>query len=130
MTRILVVEDDPETLGVVADALREAGHDVIEATDGREAFVHLQRTNPEVIVLDLRMSVMDGGSFANAADRLPGAARVPIVLMSGAVDLEAEAQALRPLGVRASIRKPFDIDELCGTIERVAREASRQQAPA
>jgi CheY-like chemotaxis protein len=130
MARILVVEDDPETLGVVADSLRDAGHEVIEATDGREAFVHVQRTAPEVIVLDLWMSVMDGETFANAADKIPGVQTVPIVLMSGASDLDAEAEALRPRGVRAAIRKPFNLDDLCATIERVVREELSRQTRA
>lgn len=123
MARILVVDDDPMTLGVVADGLRDSGHEVIEASDGLEAFQRVQRTDSDVIVLDLKMSVMDGQAFIDAASRIPGWDGVPIALVSGAHDLDATAEALRPVGVRAAIHKPFDIDHLVATVERLVAES-------
>ena len=116
MARALVVEDDPAIREVVLRALLEDGHDVLAAPDGRVALAFAADHATDVIVLDDRMPVMDGPSFAAAYRRAPGP-HAPIVLVTAAHDLEDRAREVRADG---ALGKPFDLDELLALVTRYA----------
>jgi CheY-like chemotaxis protein len=118
---ILIVEDDRETREMLATLLVIEGFHVIAAEDGLEA-LHLLRTvrhrAPEVpclVLLDLKMPRLGGSEFRRAQLGDPTVASVPIAVMSGATDLEAQAQAL---GAVASFSKPIDCDRLMDVVRR------------
>src|SRR5438067_5543628 len=82
---ILVVEDEAGTREALAKLLQDAGYSVLTAGNGLEAF-SLMRADPPpcLIILDLVMPVLDGWSFCEILQSLPGAAQVPIIVCSGA----------------------------------------------
>src|SRR5258708_33732242 len=66
MTRILVVDDDPDIRLAVTTLLLDAGYEVAEATNGLEAFAEIRERRPDAVLLDLTMAVMDGWDFLGA----------------------------------------------------------------
>ena len=111
---ILVVDDDPDILQTLGLCLSTEGYRVLMAANGREALDILERERPSVILLDLMMPVMDGWAFREEQRR--AGSTVPVVLLSAAGRLEEHERAL---GAAVVISKPFDLDRVISTIERV-----------
>lgn len=117
---ILVVDDDPEILGMLRDFLESEGHSVRTAANGAEALDALDDVAPALILLDMRMPVLDGWGFA---ERLrERALTYPVVVMTAA---ESARRWAEEIGATAYIAKPFDVNELLQTIERHRQRDSR-----
>jgi PAS domain S-box-containing protein len=118
--RILVVEDDPDTIEMMRVALRRVGYTVDVASDGYEALSLARRWQPEVILLDLRLPGMDGYESLSHFKRNPDTQDIPIVVVSAHVaDQTREEKRLKALGVRRFVPKPFTIRELVEAIDGV-----------
>lgn len=117
---VLVVDDDPSIRHLVAEVLRDEGFDVATADDGGEALRFVAVEKPAVIVLDMRMPVIDGWEFARAYRRRPGP-HAPIVAVTAEHDAR---QCGEEIGADAVVPKPFQIDDLVRTIERVYRRGT------
>jgi CheY-like chemotaxis protein len=81
---VLVVEDDEGVRAVMATALEDDGWVVATAENGRRALEALRASRPEAIILDLRMPVMDGLTFAQRYREFPEP-RAPLILVSATV---------------------------------------------
>jgi two-component system, OmpR family, response regulator MprA len=114
--QVLVVEDTPELRRLLAAALDDEGYTVAVAADGAEALAMLDTVAPCVILLDLRMPVMDGQTFARAY-RARGDADAHIVVMTA----ELRPQALAGMAPAAVLVKPFDLDQLVSLVDRLVR---------
>jgi DNA-binding response OmpR family regulator len=114
--RVLVVDDDPSIQGFLAEALTDEGYGVRTAANGREALSVLDTWRPDLILLDLMMPEMDGWAFRAKQRTIPAVADVPVIVFSATRDLVSKAAALEPAHVFA---KPFDLEALLGTIERL-----------
>jgi two-component system chemotaxis response regulator CheY len=112
---VLVVDDDEGVRAVMATALEDDGWDVETAENGRSALEALRLRPAEAIILDLRMPVMDGLTFASRYREFP-APRAPIILISATVD---EA-AVRATGAVTGLRKPIDLTVLLSTVRKHA----------
>jgi DNA-binding response OmpR family regulator len=111
--RLLVVEDDPDTLASIRDLLLRAGFEVETATTGRDALGHLLDNElPSAIILDARMPVMSGEEFASVVRGYRRFANIPILLLT-AWDTSPAFFAT----VDAVMRKPFRADELLANVE-------------
>ena len=117
--RLLVIEDQPALLTMVASLLREAGHDVREASSVAAALSALDESLPEAVVLDL---VLDAPSAA-LRERLR-AAKLPALLVSGAPEADARNAALA-LGWDL-VTKPFEPEDLLARVERLASTPHRR----
>jgi CheY-like chemotaxis protein len=108
---VVLVEDDDELRGGLADLLRLDGYRVREARNGAHALRVLrdEGVRPFAIVLDLTMPAVDGWEFRRALAQLPEYGDVPVVVIS-AVDEDIARRA----GLRAVeyLRKPFDLETL------------------
>ncbi len=113
---VLIVDDDLDIQQVVADVLEDEGYTVRTAAHGAAALEQVAQQLPAVILLDMRMPVMDGWSFARAYRSRPGP-HAPIVTMTAATDAKRWANEIGAAGVLA---KPFEFDDLITVIERVA----------
>ncbi len=114
--RVLVVEDDPEVLRALRACLEQAGYEVDEAADGREALERARAPHPpEVMVVDLMLPVMDGWALLAELDADPALRRVPVVVVSAGGEL-----ALGSVSAAAEVAKPIDPDELVAAVDRVA----------
>lgn len=114
MTKILVVDDEPLIRDMVAALLRDEGYDVVTAPDGHAALEVVRREAPALVLMDVMMPRLDGRAAFQAMRNHAPAKTVPVVLMSAAAhpaDLDPE--------IAAFVRKPFDLDQLLGLIERL-----------
>jgi CheY-like chemotaxis protein len=116
--RILVVEDDPALRNTLAEVLRENGYEVACAADGKDALAQLgARPRPSMILLDLAMPVMDGWAFRAEQRRDPRYAHIPTVVLSASLSSpDARLDVLQPA---AALAKPFDLDRLMETVQRL-----------
>jgi CheY-like chemotaxis protein len=114
MTCVLVVDDDASVCDLVQIVLEEEGYRVQTASDGVAAMQRIAERRPDIVLLDLRMPKMDGWAFLSTRRQDPTWADLPIVLLSGALNRAADAEA-----VRACLPKPFDLDDLIETVGRV-----------
>jgi DNA-binding response OmpR family regulator/DNA-binding CsgD family transcriptional regulator len=127
---ILVVDDTPETLGLLTDALENAGLTVLVATGGAAALALLQHITPDLILLDAMMPEMDGFATCRAMKAEPNIAHIPVIFMTGLSDTAHVVQGLQAGGVDY-VTKPVVLDEMMARI-RVhldnARAALRTRA--
>lgn len=112
--RVLVVDDDPSVLDLVRDVLTDDGYFVATARHGAAALESVEMFHPDVVLLDLRMPIMDGWSFAEQYRRKahPSAS---IVLLSAVPGVEGIASRI---GAEAVVPKPIDPDRLLSTVAR------------
>jgi CheY-like chemotaxis protein len=116
--RILLVDDDESIRQVVSIFLTDEGYEVAGAGNGRAALDVVHEFQPEIILLDLRMPVMDGCEFARTYRALPGP-HAPIIAFVAALHAEEQRDQI---GAVTVLPKPFDLEELLGAVDQ-AREA-------
>ena len=124
--RVLVVEDDESTRELLSSVLADEGYLVITAQDGADALHHLRRDRPNLILLDLVMTHMDGWEFAAAYRRIPGP-HAPIIMLT-ALSADADQERGRQLGAEDYVTKPFLIKDLVGRMEAVLRRHADTEA--
>jgi len=108
---VLVVDDDRDIRETLAEVLRDDGRMVTTANDGFDALQKLgQLSRPCLILLDLMMPRMSGLEFLTHLAVRPDCRDFEVVVMSAHDALRREAQQFP--NVRATVRKPFDVDEL------------------
>lgn len=108
LSRILVVEDDPDIQMVAGMGLRAVGGFTVElASSGAEAIQIAPEFKPDLILLDVMMPEMDGISTFKALQDLPAVAAVPVVFLTAKVQTH-EVSQYRQLGAVDVIAKPFD----------------------
>lgn len=124
---VLVVDDDPDIVEVVALVLEMSGYRVSRASDGRGALRVLEHGLPQLILLDMRMPVMDGWAFARELRARYGH-RVPVIVMTAAEDARLRAREVEAEDV---LCKPFDVDALLAAVLRHVSgpQAHAPQAP-
>jgi CheY-like chemotaxis protein len=107
---ILVVEDYDDARYLIKIMLQMLGHNVIEATDGREALEYAQEKRPDLILMDLALPVMDGVTATKQIRQLDGMADVPVVCVTAHSEKYRD-EALQA-GANLVVRKPVDMDDL------------------
>ena len=120
MSRVLVVDDEPQILRALAINLRARGYDVDLAPDGEQALQLAGRHHPDVVVLDLGLPGIDGVEVIRG---LRGWTSVPIVVLS-VRDAEQDKVAALDAGADDYVTKPFGMDELLARLRAALRRAT------
>lgn len=115
MNKILIVDDDPDLLRLLAIRLNAAGHQVIEADSAEKALAQLSVTRPQLVITDLRMGRMDGMALFDAVHRANPALPVLILTAHGSIP---DAVAATRRGVFGYLTKPFDGRTLLAEVEK------------
>lgn len=118
MTRaplILVAEDNPDLREVLSMLLEHHGFRVVRAANGEEAVAEVDRTSPDLILMDLMMPKMDGYTAAAALNR-NGGRDIPIVAVTARA---AERSELLTRGFCELLRKPVAAEDLLATVRRL-----------
>jgi two-component system response regulator VicR len=116
MAKVLVVEDELSLAEVLSMMLTIEGFDVIQAVNGKDALVQLERMQPDVIITDFMMPVMDGGELAKRVRATPQHAQIPILMTSATEAKQVEKYAAY---FDAFIRKPYLWEDLFAAIQKV-----------
>jgi DNA-binding response OmpR family regulator len=114
--RVLIVDDNPDILVLLRTNLRAAGLDTLEAQNGRVALQKIDEEDPDVVLLDLMMPVMDGWAVL---DELQARPRHPPVIVVSAVEAAASVERAQRMGVAAYVTKPFNVQGLIELIRSV-----------
>jgi DNA-binding response OmpR family regulator len=124
---ILVVEDDPDLNKILALQLSSEGFSTVVADNGVEAFRVIQETQPDCIILDLMMPVMDGFSFLKRIRSLNHTADVPVIILSASEDHRHKLKS-RQFLADLFMNKPYDLQELTEEVRKLvqARETHAQ----
>ena len=120
MTRVLVVDDDPQLLRALHITLTARGYRVATATDAKQALAEASRTPPDLVILDLGLPDLDGVAVAEA---LRGWTNIPIIVLS-ARDAEAAKVNALDAGADDYVTKPFGMNELLARVRAALRRAT------
>jgi DNA-binding response OmpR family regulator/DNA-binding CsgD family transcriptional regulator len=112
---VLVVDDSPETLRLLTDAIEDAGMTVLVAREGEHALSIVEKVLPDVILMDAVMPGMDGFEACRRLKRNSTLAHVPVIFMTGLTETQDIVKGLEAGGVDY-VTKPIDPDELLARI--------------
>ncbi len=115
---LLVVDDDPDILEVMGEALVNRGYRVATAENGQEALKRIAGEEPQLILLDMRMPVMDGATFAKVLRKRYGH-QIPVVVVTAAEDA---ASCAAEVDAERHLEKPFDLEALYDVVSEVVSE--------
>ena len=126
---VLIVDDVPDNLSVLHDALDESGYTVLVATSGEAALQRARQALPDIVLLDAMMPGMDGFEVARRLKASPETAHIPIIFMTGLTETEHLVAALEAGGVDYVTKpiKPKEVMARMGVHLQGARRA-RQEA--
>lgn len=127
--KVLVVDDEPNILRMVAQYLTTENFTVEMASSGMEALGKVDTFDPELILLDVMMPGMDGFEVLDKIKGNPAHATTPVIMLA-ARDQSADVLKGYQSGATAYQVKPFDMDELLETIDKVLAESRAQREEA
>ncbi len=124
MARVLIVDDDPDIVGIVRLLFEAAGHEVATTLDPRRALDLAASFPADAMVLDVMMPGMSGWEVLEAvrgSERLQG---LPVLMLSANGDADNRSRGLRA-GANDFLAKPFSYDELLTRVEHLIQCSSR-----
>ena len=119
---VLVVDDAPETLRMLCDALAMAGYTVLVARDAVEALERMELATPDAVLLDAVMPGEDGYSLCRRLKATPSWAHVPVIFMTGLTETDQIVQGFTSGGVDYVV-KPIKIPEVLARLSTHMRNA-------
>lgn len=122
MAHILVVEDEALVALNLCDLLQEEGHTAFYASNGEGALAALERQHPDLVIVDYKMPVMNGGALAQAIREDARWRKTPVLMISSFRLAEAE---LAKFGVNGFIQKPWAPSYLVLTVNQMLGDTSR-----
>jgi two-component system KDP operon response regulator KdpE len=126
MTRVLIVDDEPQLLRALRINLSARRYEVLTAANGAQAMESARSGHPDIVVLDLGLPDVDGVDVVADLRRWTP---VPIVVLSGRTDSHDKVGAL-DAGADDYVTKPFSVDELLARIRAVTRRRAPGEPPA
>ena len=124
--KILVVDDEQQLALAVKIRLQSRGYEVVTAHDGKEGLAVLERTQPDLVILDVLMPVMDGYSCLREINARVGRGKLPIIMLT-ARDRMKDLFELEC--IEDYIIKPFDHEDLLLRIDRALKRRAESRAP-
>jgi len=119
----LVVDDDRLLLRLIELNLGKAGIKVLLADSGKEALRLATEETPDIILLDLMMPMMDGYEVMRRLKADQETRNIPVVMLTAKSSMN-DRMRCEEMGAVAYITKPFNLEELRGTVNRIVQEAS------
>jgi len=120
--RVLVVDDDPEIVDAVGEALQDDGYLVETATDGATALKRVLEAPPDLIVLDVRMPNLNGWEFCEIIRRQSHTRDVPVLFLTACSEVRDQITAMQ-VGGSDHLPKPFRLAALRDKVRSLTRES-------
>jgi two-component system cell cycle response regulator DivK len=121
--RILVIEDQEDLRHILRDLLVGSGYDVIEAGDGAEGVAKAQDEQPDLILMDIQLPVLDGYEAARQIKATPRLAATPIIAVSSFA-MKGDEEKARSAGCDHYVTKPYSPIQLLRTVRTLLGEQS------
>ena len=119
MANILVIDDDVDFRAMFSVALRQMGHDVVEAVEGVQGVGLFQTRDFDLVITDLIMPGQEGIETISMLVKLCPTVKIIAMSGGGRTSPESNLKMSKRLGAKAILAKPFSMDELRSTIETV-----------
>jgi DNA-binding response OmpR family regulator len=113
--RIAIIDDDPDILFILKQALESAGYETRGSTDGEDIIDIVNAFHPHIILLDFVISGIDGSVVCKWLKGQEASKQIPIIMMSAHPEAEETARDAHADGVMS---KPFELQTLLDTIEK------------
>ena len=125
--KVLIIDDDADIRFIAALSLgRVGGMEVIEASSGAEGVRRAHDEQPDLILLDMMMPMMDGSQTLAALRAQPATANTPVIFLT-AKAVEAEVTRMKALGAAGVLIKPFDPRTLSAEVCALLKSTGRVQ---
>ena len=108
--KILIVEDNPQSMRVALMTLRPHGYTLLQATDGEEALAVATRDKPDLIIMDLQLPKVDGLEATRRLRQMPDFGGIPIIAVT-AHAMKGDEEKVFKAGCDAYLPKPFSIHD-------------------
>jgi CheY-like chemotaxis protein len=118
VTKVLIAEDNAVNRELLRELLETRGYDVVEACDGQEALNVIEQTQPDILLLDIGMPVLDGFGVVRALRENPRLAMLPAVAVT-AYAMQGDREKILSSGFDGYLSKPVDARVLAEELERV-----------
>ncbi|MGA8152221.1 MAG: response regulator [Terriglobales bacterium] len=116
--KILIAEDNAVNRELLRELLEARGHDVIEACDGQEALQVVEQTEPDLLLLDIGMPVLDGYAVIRKIRENPHRARLPVLAVT-AYAMQGDREKIMDSGFDGYLSKPVNARTLVEEMDRV-----------
>lgn len=121
--KILVIDDNKETVMSLNFALEKAGYRVDYAYDGQEGYMKAVEFMPDLIILDVMMPVMDGFTMNRHLKENPQTRSIPVVIITAKSGVSPAPQNRPEMQAEAYIKKPFFFNEILMRIREILKES-------
>jgi len=118
--KILIVDDELDTLIPLKMALEAEDYQVVEASSGMEAIEKTRSHHPDILLLDLMMPGMDGAEVCKVLKEDPLTGHIPIIMLTAKGEIEDKIEGIET-GADDYVTKPFDLGELKARIKMILR---------
>ena len=122
--KILIVEDNPQSMKLILMTLRPHNYNLLEATDGEEALKIANREKPDLIIMDIQLPKMNGLELTRRLRQTPALRHIPIVAIT-AYAMKGDEEKIVKAGCNAYFPKPINTRELPVVIAEMLQQQQR-----
>jgi CheY-like chemotaxis protein len=128
MIKVLIAEDNAVNRELLRELLEARGYEVLEACDGQEALHMIEQTQPEVLLLDIGMPVLDGFAVVRRIRENPRLALLPVVAVT-AYAMRGDREKILNSGFDGYLSKPLNPSALTEELDRLLTKGSQPSKP-
>jgi len=125
MTKVLIAEDNAVNRELLRELLEVRGYTVVEACDGEEALRVIEQTQPDILLLDIGMPVLDGFGVVRALRQNPRLATLPVLAVT-AYAMQGDRERILSAGFDGYLSKPVNARSLTDELERLSTKRDKK----
>jgi CheY-like chemotaxis protein len=129
MSKILIAEDNPVNRELLRELLEMRGHTIVEACDGEEALRIIEQTQPDLVLLDIGMPLLDGFGVIRKIRENPRFASMPVVAVT-AYAMQGDREKILSAKFDGYLSKPVDARSLVQELDRLLSQQEEQEVSA
>jgi CheY-like chemotaxis protein len=129
VTKVLIAEDNAVNRELLRELLESRGYEVLEACDGQEALQMVEQAQPDILLLDIGMPVLDGFGVIRKIRENPSLATMPVLAVT-AYAMQGDRERIMKSGFNGYLSKPVDARSLAEELRRLLSKRDDRSAPA